>query len=128
MHQTGCCIAKTGLCCPEIAGLFTIPRIRNEGQAAMLDIKRQSQIADAAADAMRASALAAGRTVSRWMCRGMSLWARMLSGSAPASAAGDAPHARSENAPPREPAEPAFSSYRSSGGHAVAQVIVPDEP
>jgi hypothetical protein len=126
MHQSGCCIAKTGLCCPGTVGLSTIPRIRNEGQAAMLDIKRQSQIADAAADAMRAGALAAGRTVSGWMCRGMSLWARMLSGSPPASAAG-APDARPEHGPPLEPAEPAFSSYRSSGGHAVAQVIVPDE-
>lgn len=115
----------------------------------MLDIKSQSQIADATADLMRAYALATATVAGRSMLKGMSLWTQMLRSSAlapnPAFAVACAvrshptwtveegtmagpceaqPGAEDFNQPAPDSA---FSSYRSSGGHAVAQVIVPAE-
>lgn len=104
----------------------------------MLDIKRHAEIAGATADMMRACALATARAAGTSMAQGMSFWAQMLQASAPPPAAWAACDGGSlskavnetDEAPPQEPAEtPAespFSSYRSSGGHAVAQVIISD--
>ena len=91
----------------------------------MLDIKSQSQLADATAEMMRACAFATARAASTSMLQGMSFWSRMLN--SPAASSEPAP-AQAEETTPQAPAEPqadtAFASYRSSGGHAVAQVIV----
>jgi hypothetical protein len=112
-------------------------------------IKAQTQLADATADMMRACALLAARTASLSASGGFSLWAQMMAASAgspwctqsrmawspvqrwaawsraclaptelqPAEAAPES------IAAPAAP-DPAFASYRSAGGHAVAQVIV----
>ena len=89
----------------------------------MLDIKSQSQLADATAEMMRACAFATARAASTSMLQGMSLWSSMLL-HLPAFQT----DARAEETPPQAPAEspadPAFASYRSASGHAVAQVIV----
>ena len=91
----------------------------------MLDIKSQSQLADATAEMMRACAFATARAASTSMLQGMSFWSRMLN--SPAASSEPAP-AQAQETPPPAPAEPqadtAFASYRSAGGHAVAQVIV----
>lgn len=88
----------------------------------MLDIKSQSQLADATAEMMRACAFATARAASTSMLQGMSFWSSMLHVPAPQT------DARAEETPPQAPAEspadPAFASYRSASGHAVAQVIV----
>jgi hypothetical protein len=88
----------------------------------MLDIKSQSQLADATAEMMRACAFATARAASTSMLQGMSFWSRMLHAPAPQT------DARTEETPPQAPAvsptDPAFASYRSASGHAVAQVIV----
>jgi hypothetical protein len=88
----------------------------------MLDIKSQSQIADAAAEMMRACAFATARAASTSMLQGMSLWSRMLLSPAPQTDA-QAEETPAE-APVEAPADPAFASYRSASGHAVAQVIL----
>ena len=107
----------------------------------MLDIKSRSQLAEATADMIRACALATARAASAPMFQGMSFWSWMLRSSAtrPAPAfpaitgrmalsraCTPTPDAQTEQAqtPAEPPTDPAFSSYRSSGGHAVAQVIV----
>jgi len=102
----------------------------------MLDIKAQAQLAEATAGMMRACALATARAVGTSMVQSLSFWSRMLQSStgrpAPAlplpSAWTDWTHAcvAQDTAPAQDPApaDAAFSSYRSSGGHAVAQVIV----
>lgn len=89
----------------------------------MLDIKSQSQLADATAEMMRACAFATARAASTSMLQGMSFWSRMLN----SSAAGSEPSPAQVQVLPASaetPADTAFASYRSSGGHAVAQVIV----
>lgn len=91
----------------------------------MLDIKSQSQLAEATAEMMRACAFATARAASTSMFQGMSFWSRMLN--SPAASSGPADAQAQEPSPPTsvEPsADTAFASYRSSGGHAVAQVIV----
>jgi hypothetical protein len=107
----------------------------------MLDIKSQSQLAEATAEMMRACAFATARAASTSMLQGMSFWSRMLHSSAarptpafPATWAAwnraciPQADAQVDETPPQASAEPpadtAFASYRSSGGHAVAQVIV----
>jgi hypothetical protein len=107
----------------------------------MLDIKSQSQLAEATADMMRACALAAARAASAPMFQGMSFWSWMVrtSTARPApvfppiegwralSRVGmPVPNAQTEQtpAPAESSADAAFSSYRSSSGHAVAQVTV----
>jgi len=107
----------------------------------MIDIRSQSQLAEAAAEMMRAYAVATARAASTSMFQGMSFWSRVLHASAArpalvfpaacASAWSPTPSPEIETQavePPQQmPAEPSadtFASYRSSGGHAVAQVIV----
>ena len=120
----------------------------------MLDIKSHSQLAEAGADMMLACALVATLTASAPLFRGMSFWLRMMRASAanPAPvfqapwsvpsrlswtpiqgwaawsrACMPEPKVPTEPAPAAAeplPSDPAFSSYRSSGGHAAAQVIV----
>jgi hypothetical protein len=74
----------------------------------MLDFRTQSQLADAAAQMMRACALAATHSWTASTLRGFSLWAELVG----------IPSAR-------EARRAAFSSYRSGGGHAVAQIVYP---
>ena len=64
----------------------------------------QSQMINSSAAIMRAFAVAAARTMSASAYQGMKVWSGLLKAE-PAAAAGG-------------------SSYRSAGGHAVAQVIV----
>ena len=106
----------------------------------MLDVRSHSQLAEATAGMMRACALATARAASAPVFQGMSFWSWMLRTSAahPAPfspvegwmalgrACTPTPNAQTEQAQPQAepPTDPAFSSYRSSGGHAVAQVIV----
>lgn len=106
----------------------------------MIDIRSQSQFADAAAEMMRAYAVATARAASTSMFQGMTFWSRVLQATAvhpapafpaawPTWSLARAPEAETQaaEAPQPAPAElPAdtFASYRSSGGHAVAQVIV----
>jgi len=112
-------------------------------------IKTQTQLADATANMMRACALLAARTASLSASGSFSLWAQMMAASAGSpwsmqsriawspvqgwaawkqaclSPTGLQP-AEAEPESPASPAapDPAFASYRSAGGHAVAQVIV----
>lgn len=102
----------------------------------MLDLKSQSQLAEATADMMRACAVATARAATSSMFQSLSFWSRML-GPVPAFPASPWPAAWSytgmlptpqQNASPDQSPEPAsqsaFASYRSAGGHAAAQVIV----
>jgi hypothetical protein len=107
----------------------------------MLHSKSQQQLAEATADLMRACALAATRAASAPMFQGMSFWSWMLRTSmarpAPVFPSIEGWTAlsracmstwRMQTEPAQGPAEPSadavVSSYRSSGGHAVAQVTV----
>ena len=92
----------------------------------MLDVRSHSQLAEATAGMMRACALATARAASAPVFQGMSFWSWMLRTSAARPACKPTPNAQTEQAQTQAepPTEPAFSSYRSSGGHAVAQVIV----
>lgn len=107
----------------------------------MLDVRSHSQLAEAIADMMRACALATARAASTPMFQGMSFWSWMLRSStarpapvfpaiegwmALSHACTPTPDVQTEHpqTPAQPPTDPAFSSYRSSGGHAVAQVIV----
>lgn len=93
----------------------------------MLDIKSQSQLADATAEMMRACAFATARAASTSLLQSMSFWSRMLNASAassePAPAQVQLPPTSAETSTDTA-TDTAFASYRSSGGHAVAQVIV----
>ena len=87
---------------------------------------------------MWACALATARVTVASTARGLELWSHMLRApagladqdaapppSAAAAAAVPEPEASAATAP--APADPIpFASYRSSGGHAAAQVIVSD--
>jgi hypothetical protein len=86
---------------------------------AMLDTRCHSHLADAAADMMRAYALATTRAATSSMVRGMSFWSWMLTMSASQP---------SQEETAETSGEAAFACYRSAGGHAVAQAIVPDAP
>ena len=100
----------------------------------MLDIKAQSQFADATADMMRACAIATTRAASTSMIQSMTFWARMLQSSAMNNPSLGFPAAWAtwsatlEHAPSVTPQVPSpdtgTASYRSAGGHAVAQVIM----
>jgi len=103
----------------------------------MLDIKAQSQLAEATASMMRAYAFATARAAGASALQGMCLWSQMLRSTAErpvwlAAALGNGACAPTEDAPTQVQAaqspsatEPPFASYRSSGGHAVAQVVLP---
>lgn len=118
----------------------------------MQTLKSQTQLADATADMMRAYARATALAATLSASRGISLWALMLAASAQSPWAiqsrlawgplqgwaawssacgsssreqpGEAAEAPAEVQPEAAPSDPAFASYRSAGGHAVAQVIV----
>ncbi len=86
----------------------------------MLTLTAQSQMAEATAQMMRACVLSATRPWTDSTLRGLSLWSEMV------LAAGD--RARGAETGSRAPAQDttpgSYSSYRSGGGHASAQVIV----
>jgi hypothetical protein len=106
----------------------------------MFDLKAQTQLADATADMMRACSLAAARSASVAASLGFSIWVQMLLPAASPWAlqwdesrrwavwrqtvsqpvAAQDVQRNAEAAP----AEAPYASYRSSGGHASAQVIV----
>jgi hypothetical protein len=102
--------------------------------AAMLEAQCRTPLAKATADFMGAWALAASKPALRTL----NFWTHVLRSSllfpAVAHCQTMPPHsegpafqpAEKQQAAATEPpaAEPGFSSYRSSGGHAVAQVIV----
>jgi hypothetical protein len=114
----------------------------------MFDVKAQTQLADATAEMMRACAFAATRAASLSAFQGVSLWSRMLQFSASPwsvqprfpwpgfdgwttawsnACRGTIPQAqgRPAVAAVEQPVvESTVASYRSSGGHAVAQVIL----
>lgn len=101
----------------------------------MLDIKAQSQFADATADMMRACAIATARAASSSMVQSMSFWTRMLQSSAMSGSSLAFPAAwvtwsvtqeHAPSIPAQVPSSPdtGIASYRSAGGHAVAQVIM----
>lgn len=98
----------------------------------MMYTKSQSQLADVTFEMMRACTIAAARALSASMVHGVSFWARLASTQAAlrATEANPPPVVESDPSAGQAPridtgADTAFSSYRSSGGHAVAQVIVP---
>jgi hypothetical protein len=92
----------------------------------MLDTKLQSQLVDATSAMMRAYVVAATRSWTASATGGLVLWASMLG--VAASRDGVWPEERR----PADAMTPAatidagfFSSYRSDGGHAVAQIVAP---
>ena len=103
----------------------------------MLNLKAQSQLVDATSALMRAYLAAATLGWTASASRGLALWVDMLgSGSrrgAPDSSFavrmpfGDWPTMqRPQHAAPASTLRAGFSSYRSDGGHAVAQIIAPE--
>jgi hypothetical protein len=106
----------------------------------MLDLKAQSQLVDATSAMLRAYIAAATHGWTASATRGFALWADMLGHgnrrgipdwSAPSLApwmpSGDRPAWRQPRDAARGSTLPAgFSSYRSDGGHAVAQIIAPE--
>ena len=112
----------------------------------MLDIKTQSHLMDATAAMMRSCFTATTNTWAASAYRGLSLWAEMLGAGSRRNAAAWSAHALDWSAWSRisvpawsgcidATAEPAavpvmaaptgFASYRSDGGHAVAQIASP---
>jgi hypothetical protein len=107
----------------------------------MLDTRPQASLATAPAQIMWAWAFAAARIADACAARGLAFWSPLLRrgidrplwplvpGLWPPSfalwplATPAEPPARSPA--PEMPAEPAFASYRSPGGHAAAQVRPP---
>jgi hypothetical protein len=85
----------------------------------MLTTNAPLQLSHATARMMRACALAAARSWSVPVLGGLSLWSQVLRVPTPPPSAGPAVG--------QPPAPAAFASYRSGGGHAVAQVIVAGE-
>jgi hypothetical protein len=102
--------------------------------AAMLDFKAQSELAEAGATLMRTCAVATAQTMSASALRGLSLWTQVLrsasAGPQQTAAASPAltPAAVAHCADAPAPADAGYASYRSAGGHAVAQVIIGDMP
>jgi hypothetical protein len=84
----------------------------------MVSLKAHLQLSDAVAQMMQSCMLAAARTWAASVLQGLSLWSDAMR-RPPAVSAAHGPDA-GRDAPPA-----AFSTYRSGGGHAVAQVIVP---
>jgi hypothetical protein len=110
----------------------------------MVESKPQPSLAAAAAGLFWTWAFAAARVADAFAARGMKLWSQMLSPPRgvpllpmpPGLSASprhrlptmDPDRAPQPPAPAEPPVEPAFASYRSSGGHASAQVVVPGKP
>jgi hypothetical protein len=84
----------------------------------MLTVTVQSQMAEATAQMMRACVLAATRPWTDSALRGLALWSEIMLAAGERAPAAQDTTARS------------YASYRSGGGHAAAQVIVPgrDDP
>jgi hypothetical protein len=78
----------------------------------MLTVKAQTELADAMAQAMRSCMLAATRAWWGTALRGLSLWADLMP-----RPDGRGPESATDASGP-------YSSYRSGGGHATAQVIL----
>ena len=76
----------------------------------MLTVTVQSQMAEATAQMMRACVLAATRPWTESALRGLSLWSEMMPATGERTAG----------------SQGYVANYRYSGGHAAAQVIVPD--
>ncbi len=85
----------------------------------MLTSKAHLQLSDAMAQMLRACALAAARTWAASVLGGLSLWSEALR--PPALRVAEAPVVG------QGPVPGSFANYRSGGGHAMAQVIVPAE-
>lgn len=110
----------------------------------MYDVKSHSQLADATAEMVRACTLATVRSASMAASLGITLWAQMLMPGSPWSAqsrlpwealqswaawspdrfASPKPQPEISAAAATQSADPTYASYRSSGGHAAAQVVV----
>ena len=118
----------------------------------MLDLRTQTQFADATAAMMRTCAIAATNAMAQSAYQGLSFWSDMMRVAAPARCAmpgmpfapaywtafarmspwtpawplQQAPRARAQEAPsPAQPsADGGYASYRSAGGHASAQVVI----
>jgi hypothetical protein len=103
----------------------------------MHNVKAQTELVDATANMLRAFALVAARAASLSASRSLSLWALMLAASTrspwswaawnEACVGSGAPQGKEtpgEVQPEASTADPPYASYRSAGGHAVAQVIV----
>jgi hypothetical protein len=91
----------------------------------MLTLTAQSQLADAMAQMTRSCALSATRAWTASALRGLALWSEVMA--TPLARRPDRSDVPAEGQPEgaHDDAGAAFSSYRSGGGHAVAQVIVP---
>jgi hypothetical protein len=87
----------------------------------MFDIKAQTQLAGATADMMRAFALAGAHAANLSAYRTMALWTAWSRAWLPPPASRAAVQADLMVA---RAVDPSFANYRSSGGHAVAQVIM----
>jgi len=111
-----------------------------EGTTGMHDIKSQPRLATATAEMMWACALAAARVAGASAVHGVALWSQMLRLAPALPLWPMLPGSRMLLCPedvsgkvtgpdptpgPAEPSEPAFASYRSAGGHAAAQVVIP---
>lgn len=121
----------------------------------MLDLRTQTQFADATAAMMRTCAIAATNAMAQSAYQGLSFWSDMMRVAAPARSAmpgmsfapaywtafarmtpwtpawpsQPAPRARAPGAPspPQPAADGGYASYRSAGGHASAQVVIAPE-
>ena len=106
-----CCIATIGYTISQFVGQPLDPdaarSLRNEGSPAMLDVKAQSQLAEATADMMRACALATARAASASVFQGMSFWSWML------RTVGGTSGAVSPSKPGRHWAAPARARHRA---------------
>jgi hypothetical protein len=82
---------------------------------------------------MRTCAVVTAQTMSASALRGLSLWTQLLrSGTGPRQTAAASPAPTPAAAAPSADAplqtDTGYASYRSAGGHAVAQVIIGDMP
>jgi hypothetical protein len=94
----------------------------------MLDSKIQSQLIDATSAVVRAYLVAMTQSWAASASGGVALWASMLGVAAPRGGGSVMWPARQQ--PPDAMttstlAAGFFSSYRSDGGHAVAQIVAP---
>ena len=95
----------------------------------MLDFKTQLQLVDATATVMRAYLRAATNTYAASAGRSLSLWSELLEAAGAVGswngAAQPKPSRTQSSDAARAKPDADFASYRSAGGHAAAQVIVP---
>jgi hypothetical protein len=94
----------------------------------MLDTKTQSQLLEATSAVLRAYLVAMTQSWAASASGGVALWTAMLGAAAPRGGASAMWPARQQ--PPDAMTTSTigagfFSSYRSDGGHAVAQIVAP---